>query len=90
MEVNWCKREGEEKETTETITETSYASMDIYCGCKTATSPAKPPALLVQCHSETCSCRPIVPAAFLPLKGTSSAALSPGCSSQSLSSRRLA
>lgn len=49
MEVNWCKREGTEgKETTETITKTSDASMDVYYGCKTTTSPAKPPALLVQ------------------------------------------
>lgn len=49
MEVNWCKREGTEgKETTETITKTSDASMDVYYGCKTTASPAKPPALLVQ------------------------------------------
>jgi len=57
MEVNWCKREDtEEKEATEIVTTAWNASMDIYRGCKTATGLAEPPALLVQCHLETCSC----------------------------------
>lgn len=58
MEVNWYKREDtEDKETTEIIIKASNASMDIYCGCKIATALAEPPALLVQCHMEICSCR---------------------------------